>query len=223
MIEKGNILLVDDDAGTLKMYTYLLTRENYNVHKFTSAVEAISFLRFTDKQFELIVADLNMPVMDGLKFLKEVRDIHKYIATPFVFLTAIDDPAFRLKAYQSGAVDYMQKPLDNDLFVTKIKALIESFHLYALKQNIVFTGSEKVFSLEDLISYCEQERLSGYAYLYRRNHEGMIEFENGVLKHIRCDNHMETQAFEQMRNWEDFRFLVARGKYSPASLKFLQK
>jgi len=64
MDTRAHILLIDDDPSTLQMYTFLLRKEDLYVHEFLSALDALAFLKFTDKFIELIISDLNMPLMD---------------------------------------------------------------------------------------------------------------------------------------------------------------
>ena len=222
MSEKSNLVLVDDDPNTLQMYTLLLSKQDIYTHKFLSAIDALSFLRFTDKPIDLIITDLNMPGMDGLKFISQVRAIPAHLTTPFVFLTAVDDQNFMLEAYKFGAIDYIQKPVDNGLFIAKVKSLITSYRLNALKHNILLKGNHNIFSIEEIIQYCEQEQLSGYALISDVQDEGLLIFEKGVLKEISSEGLKETQAFEKMGLWKEFRFLIARGKFNPVAIQFLQ-
>jgi len=220
---KTNIVLVDDDQGTLQMYALLLSKQDYYVHKFLSAIDALSFLRFTDKPIELIIADLNMPLMDGLKFIKQVRNVPTCISTPFVFLTALDDSNFRLKAYKEGAIDYIQKPIQNELFIAKVNAIVRSYLLHALSQNILLKGTKRTFTVEEIISYCEQEQIEGYVSIVSKEGEGILMFDKGHLGDISAGNLKDSDAFEKMISWEEFRFLIARGKYNPSATIFLRK
>ena len=220
---KGHILFVDDEPGTTEMYTLLLRKKGYYVSPFLSAMEALSFLRFTDKKVELIIADLNMPIMDGLEFLKQVRKVPGHLTTPFIFLTAVNAHGFHLDAYQSGAIDYLQKPIDNELLMAKIEAIIRSHQLTELKSNLLMQGNQRTFSVEEIIQYCEQERLTGYALIETAMEVGIIRFEKGMLKEIRTGKLTDSAAFEKMKSWPSFRFLIIRGEYSPIARQFLNR
>ncbi len=222
-IIKANIILIDDDPDTLQMYSLLLEKEGFYIHKFLSAVDALSFLRFTTINIDLIIADLNMPEMDGLKFLAQMRTIQKHFSTPFIFLSALSDQNYILQAYKFGAVDYIQKPVENDLFVAKINAVIDSYLLNVLKSRIVLKGSHKTFSLEEIIGFCEQEQVSGYAFISGIAGEGLLLFEKGILKTISAGELKETAAFEKMNIWKNYRFLIARGRFNSATRKFLMR
>ncbi len=220
---KTNIVMVDDDQKILQMYALLLSKQNYHVHKFLNAIDALSFLRFTDKPIELIIADLNMPLMSGLKFIKQVHNIPSCISIPFVFLTAVHDSNFKLKAYREGAIDYIQKPIQNELFIAKVNAIVRSYLLNALSQNILLKGTQKTFTVEEIISYCEQEQIEGYVSIVSKEGEGFLMFDHGHLGDIRAGNLKDSDAFEKMISWQEFRFLIARGKYNPSATIFLKK
>ncbi len=220
---KGHILFVDDEPGTTEMYSLLLRKIGYYVSPFLSAMEALSFLRFTNKKIELIIADLNMPIMDGLEFLKQVRKLPGHLTTPFIFLTAVNAKGFHIDAYQSGAIDYLQKPIDNELLLAKIEAIVHSYQWTELKSSIVLQGTHRTFGIEEVIQYCEQERVSGYALIDAGKETGVITFEKGVLKEIRVGQTTETEAFERMKSWKTYRFLIVRGVYSPHAKEYLAK
>ena len=218
---KAHIILIDDDPDTLQMYALLLEKQAFYLHKFLSAVDALSFLRFTNISIDLIITDLNMPEMDGLQFLEWTRTIPKHFSTPFIFLTALSDQSYILQAYKFGAVDYIQKPVENDLFTAKIKAVINSYLLNTLKSSILLKGSHKTFSIEEIIGYCEQEQVNGYAFIVGSGEQGLLMFEKGILKTIASGELKEIAAFERMGAWKEYRFLIARGRYNPLAQQFL--
>ncbi len=221
MESNAHLVLVDDEANALQMYTIILRKEGYLVHEFLSGMDAISFLKFTDKRIELIITDLNMPYMDGLTFIKQIRKLPEYKATPFIILTAVNDNLFQLDALQYGAIDYISKPIQNDLFLAKVQSIVRSYRRNALNQNILLRGDQTMFSLEEIIEYSEQERVSGYAFVNHLNEHGMITFEKGVLKEIRFGKSKDTAAFEKMKSWNQYKFLIIRGAYNPETPYFL--
>ena len=112
MKQTYDILLVDDEAQTLQLISSILQVGGYRLHTFLNAQDALSFLKFTDKTIHLIIADVNMPYMNGVSFLKRVKLLSKFRTTPFLFLSAIGDRKIQLQAYKEGAIDYIEKPVD---------------------------------------------------------------------------------------------------------------
>ncbi len=223
MESKAHILLIDDDPDALQMYTFLLRKQGMYVHEFLSALDALAFLKFTDNFIELIISDLNMPIMDGLKFVHQVRALNRYIHTPFLFLSAVDNTSIKLDAYKYGVLDYIQKPVDNDVFIAKLQSILQSYRINSLKNNIILQGSQRTFSLEEIIQYCEQEKVNGYAFIQSDDEQGHFLFEKGMLKQIICGELNESDAFEAMSSWKKYKFLIARGNFNPAAAQFLSQ
>ena len=222
MQNKGNILLVDDEAEVLSMYKRLLREFGFYIHDFLSPLDALSFLKFTDKNIELIITDLNMPIMDGLQFVKKIRKIPNFLGTPIVYLTGIDDQNLKLAAFRYGAVDYLQKPINTQLFIAKINSIIHSYRLNTFQPSILMKGNQKTFSVEEIIKYCEQEKISGFAAIVHDQDQGQLTFEKGVLKEITTDGLTDSDAFEKMLSWPEFRFLIARGPFNESAVQFLE-
>ena len=102
------ILVVDDDEMNLKMAEFILKQANYEVVKVTSGMEALLYLR--DRDADLVLLDIEMPIMSGLKTYEIMKE-NKYLAgIPTMFLTASVDSDVVLEAGKLGAKDYVVKP-----------------------------------------------------------------------------------------------------------------
>ncbi|MFW6041336.1 MAG: response regulator, partial [Thermoplasmatota archaeon] len=102
------ILFVDDDKGFLEQGKIFLEKENkrFNVKTVSSAEEALDMIG--DKDFDVIVSDYQMPEMDGLEFLEELR-IWRGNDIPFIIFTGKGREEVAMKALNLGADRYMQK------------------------------------------------------------------------------------------------------------------
>ena len=214
MENKAHIILVDDEPDILQMFAEILRKDGFIVQEFLSALEALSFLRFTEKAVDLIITDLNMPVIDGLKFVDQVRKIDAFNATPIIFLSAVMDLNYHLKAYKKGAIDFIQKPVSNEIFLLKINSILQSYLSNSLKDNIVDRGNFSKLNLEEIISFCEDERINGFAYIADKKNQAVIIFEKGVLKDINTSMLSGTAAFEEVKLWTKYQYLIVRGKYT---------
>jgi len=116
------ILIIDDSVTLRESLEYILTNEGYKVDKAENGLIALK--KFNDnKDYSLIFVDINMPEMDGLEFIKEVRKIDKI--TPIVVLTTVSekDKIEQAKNYKANA--WMIKPfIEEDLLVV-VKKLIK--------------------------------------------------------------------------------------------------
>lgn len=223
MDTKTYILLVDDEPDILATYTHLLRSQNYGIKEFLSATEALAFLRFTDKNFDLFISDLNMPVMDGIRFMQQVRKMPGHAHTPFIFLSAVENPGAHLEAFKYGAIDFIQKPIGNELFLSKIKSILQSYRATILMNSIVDKGTEQKLALEQIIALCEEERLSGFAFLFHNNMQAVVSFEKGILKDISSGILSGPAAFENMSSWKQYRYFIVRGHYSADLAKLIKE
>jgi len=117
----GRVLVVDDDAGARLLARAVLEKRGYSVVEAQDGVEALHRLR-NEEAVSLVVADLNMPHMDGLELLWEVRDSPEWADIPVLVLTGESDEVLEAKLIDEGADDYLSKPLEPRLFLARVKA-----------------------------------------------------------------------------------------------------
>ncbi|PPQ36119.1 two-component system, chemotaxis family, response regulator CheY [Rhodoblastus acidophilus] len=106
----ANILTVDDSAS-MRMTTRLaLSGAGYAV---TEAVDGLDGLdKAKTRRFDAIITDINMPRMDGLKMIEEVRRLSTQVGVPIVFLTTESDAGMKARAKAAGATAWLTKPFD---------------------------------------------------------------------------------------------------------------
>ncbi|WP_157705723.1 response regulator [Roseovarius faecimaris] len=107
------ILVVDDELSILELVkTALETLENYNVEIASSAADALEWVMDSEKPFDCFLLDIQMPEMDGIELLKQIRILPEYADTPILMLTAMSDRKYIDHAFLEGASDYVNKPFD---------------------------------------------------------------------------------------------------------------
>ena len=104
----AKILVVDDDEGIREFLEIMLTREGYDVTTAPDATKALN--RCKKENFDLILTDLRMPKVDGIEFLKAVKDISQ--ETMVILITAYASPETAVSAMKEGAYDYVEKGFD---------------------------------------------------------------------------------------------------------------
>lgn len=104
------ILVVDDEENTRLALTRLLAREGYDVKTAANGSEALNQIR--NQPVELIITDLNMPVMNGLTFLRELN--REQPASNVIMITAYGEVESYLEALNLGAFEYLNKPVKLD-------------------------------------------------------------------------------------------------------------
>lgn len=122
------ILVVDDDPHTRALHSHFLRKAGYRVLTAGSGVEAFELLQLDRPQpsvaLEMILMDLMMPEVDGLEACRRIRASRAYQGVPIVFITASDPDESRLAAFDSGAVDFLTKPVDKDRLLERVAALL---------------------------------------------------------------------------------------------------
>ncbi|WP_300670698.1 diguanylate cyclase [Desulfoluna sp.] len=151
----AKILIVDDRPENLLTLESLLDEPDIELVRATSGVEALGLT--LDHDFALVLLDVQMPGMDGYEVAELMRGNKKTKHIPIIFITA----AFRaeaqvFKGYESGAVDYLFKPLDEKVFQSKVGVFIELFrHKDALRKK-TRELDQKLVELEELQQQLEE-------------------------------------------------------------------
>lgn len=110
---KFRILVVDDELSILELVkTALETLESYHVETASSAMDALEIIMDSEHSFDCFLFDIQMPGMDGIELLKEVRVLPEYHDTPALMLTAMSERKYIDLAFLEGASDYVNKPFD---------------------------------------------------------------------------------------------------------------
>jgi DNA-binding response OmpR family regulator len=118
----ARILLVDDDASLTRLFSTMMKKSGFDV---TTGADGIEGLKLAlEQRPDLIVADLNMPRLDGWGLLRAIRADHRVGETPVMFLSAHDDYRESLKALSAGAQDYLAKGGKLDVLVARIRTLL---------------------------------------------------------------------------------------------------
>jgi len=109
----GHVLVADDDPGNQRLAKRILERLGFDVATADDGAEAVE--KAENCEFDMIFMDVQMPVMDGFRATRLLRQ--KEIATPVIALTAHAFKEDRARCFEAGCDDYIAKPIDHDIFV----------------------------------------------------------------------------------------------------------
>lgn len=118
----ASILTVDDSPSIRVALKIALTHAGYSVAEAANGAEGIEKARAS--AFDLIITDLNMPVMDGLTMIEEMRRMPDQMGVPIVFLTTESDASLKERAKAAGATGWLTKPFDPDQLVRIAKKVL---------------------------------------------------------------------------------------------------
>lgn len=140
MSKKNKVLIADDEQDILDMLQYILEKEGYEVQIAKSGPEAIRIAQ--EFQPRLILLDIMMPQMDGIETCRNMRELEELKDTVIVFLTARSEEYSEIAAFESGANDYIVKPI-------KPRALVSRIASYFRKESV--SRKNSIISINDLV------------------------------------------------------------------------
>ncbi len=120
-----HMLLVDDNESIRKHMILLLKKHGFN--RFDEAgngYEAIEKLKSKSIPYDLVLCDMNMPIISGLDVLRMIREDSSCAKIPFIMVTSENNKEVLLKAIKAGVSDFVAKPVDEDNLLKKISALL---------------------------------------------------------------------------------------------------
>ncbi|MEO0561594.1 MAG: response regulator [Chloroflexota bacterium] len=122
---QATILVVEDDVNLLEGIRDILELEAYHILTAENGLDALEVLQQAPATPDLIVSDIMMPQMDGIDFLKRVREIEQYVAIPFIYLTAKGEKADIQRGKELGVDDYVVKPFNADDLLVAIRSRLD--------------------------------------------------------------------------------------------------
>jgi|TARA_R110000851_G_scaffold214439_3_gene367121 DNA-binding NtrC family response regulator len=134
MLQKENILIVDDDINILELLQRHLHSLNYHTYKAVSVKEAVAILR--DTEIDLLITDLKMPEVDGFQLIQFASE--HYPNMPKLVVTGYPSVQDALSAIKSGAIDYLVKPFTKE----ELKQGVEKSLSTKTKRKTVTESSE---------------------------------------------------------------------------------
>ena len=121
-MDKPSVLLVDDDTDILEFLSYVMEKDGFVVHTATNGEAAFA----TAKEIipDIIVLDMMMPGWDGLETCRHIRKEESLKDTMIIFLTARNEDYMQIEGFESGADDYVPKPVKPKVLISRIRAVL---------------------------------------------------------------------------------------------------
>ncbi len=116
------ILAVDDSASMRQMVSFTLKGAGYDVIEAVDGVDALQ--KAKTKKTDLVLADVNMPNMDGITLIKELRKLPDYKFTPMLILTTESAADKKNAGKDAGATGWLVKPFDPDKLLATVSKVI---------------------------------------------------------------------------------------------------
>jgi putative nucleotidyltransferase with HDIG domain len=120
-VSRERILIADDEEAIREVISTLLEAKGYECQIAPNGLAALDFFRA--QSFSLVLSDILMPEMDGLKLLAQLREINQEV--PVIMVTAMHDIQIALEAMRKGAYDYILKPFEKDQLYLSVRRALE--------------------------------------------------------------------------------------------------
>ena len=116
------ILTVDDTASMRQMISYTLSSVGYDVVQASDGVEALKLAQ--ERKVDLVIADVNMPNMDGISLVKSLRALGDYRFTPILMLTTESQQTQRDQGRSAGATGWIVKPFNPEQLINIVRKVL---------------------------------------------------------------------------------------------------
>ncbi len=120
---RGDILIVDDTPNNLKLLSGMLTEQDYKVRSVISGQMALTVAKAA--QPDLILLDIKMPEMDGYEVCRRLKANSATQEIPVIFLSALDEVLDKVRAFEVGGADYIEKPFQLEEVVARIDTQLQ--------------------------------------------------------------------------------------------------
>ncbi len=117
-----SILAVDDSASMRQMVSFTLKGAGFTVVEATDGLEALGLAK--TRGFDLVITDVNMPNMDGISLIKELRALPKFKFTPLLMLTTESGMDKKQAGKAAGATGWIVKPFDPEKLLATVKKVL---------------------------------------------------------------------------------------------------
>lgn len=118
----AKVLVIEDNDQNMYLMRFLLQKNGFVVIEAKDGAEGIETAR--RERPDLILLDIQLPVMDGYAVARRLRDIPELKEVPVIAVTSFAMPADKPKALEAGATGYIEKPINPDIFIRQIEAFL---------------------------------------------------------------------------------------------------
>ncbi len=119
---KKKILTVDDSPSVRQMVKLALSSAGYDMIEAANGADGLRAAKAA--ALDMVVTDLNMPVMNGLELIRELRKLPAYRGVPILFLTTESDAEMKRQTKAAGATGWVTKPVQQDQLVSVVKKVL---------------------------------------------------------------------------------------------------
>lgn len=184
------ILLVDDEPDNLLLLDAILRSPNLDIHSIQTGYEALSIIQ--EYEFALVIMDVQMPKMNGFEAATKIRKSKKGSEVPIIFVTAYNNAEEHVfQGYESGAVDYLFKPVNPNILRHKVSVFVD-----------MFRNKQLLIKKSDELEVAFESQRNATVALQKRTDElhetqGKLENANRELRELNQKMHLDLKQAQK--------------------------
>src|SRR6478672_2603235 len=136
------VLVVDDEPDILEFLSYNLEKEGFLVETAENGKQALE--KAKKNQPDIVLLDVMMPEMDGIETCRTMREMPQFEHTIIAFLTARTEDYSQIAGFETGADDYISKPIKPRVLVSRLKALLRRYEAKESKSTFLQVGNIQI-------------------------------------------------------------------------------
>lgn len=149
------ILVVDDEPDILEFLSYNLEKEGFLVETAENGKQALE--KAKKNQPDIVLLDVMMPEMDGIETCRTMREMPQFEHTIIAFLTARTEDYSQIAGFETGADDYISKPIKPRVLVSRLRALLRRYEAKESKSSFLEVGDIQIDRERYLITFKGKE------------------------------------------------------------------
>ena len=141
----------DDEKDVREILNYNISKAGYKVYTAENGEEALKVIK--KKKPDLVILDVMMPIMDGYQTCTEIRKLPDNKQTIIVFLSARNEDYYQIIGFEAGGDDYITKPINPKVLLSKIKALLKRRKIYNKEENDIINFGDYRLDKNEYLLY----------------------------------------------------------------------
>jgi DNA-binding response OmpR family regulator len=190
-MQQPHVLLVEDELNLAKGLAMVMRDEGYDVDLSDTGHSAIE--KIGRSRFDLLVADLRLPDIDGMDVIRQMRE--KRPSTKVVVITGYPSVSTALQAVRMGASDYLRKPFTDDEFMTSVKSVFAERENRSMEQLLAQAQKERLIQKEEVIRVLERANQDEEFW------RGLLQSDSDVLNGYRLSSQAKAAIFSGDLGW----------------------
>ncbi|HEY8076644.1 MAG TPA: HD domain-containing phosphohydrolase [Labilithrix sp.] len=201
LANRHRALIIDSDPEESTVLELRMVEQGFDVRTARTIDAARKLLSSDEADFELVVCEVELPDENGLAFLSEARKEPWGRDLPWVVHTAKQGRTEAQRAFDLGAMDFVAKPVQTDVLVAKLKAMLDQWS--ARKPSKGVTGNLKEMGLPDMVQVLFHGRKTGRLEIRSAGKSGEIHFLEGNIAQAKLGEINGTDAFYAMLRFQE--------------------